>query len=710
MKRKRISKVICLSMAAMFALVGCTQKDDTPSNTDPEPSPGNEQTQSGLKLSETSLSLQVAESKTLTVRGAEGTVTWTTSSSAIATVKNGVVTGVAEGTAFITATVGEEELTCIVVVSEEAESVPMLYLDKSGDRVGLGFTLTLTPYVIVGKEESTVAATDVTWTSSDTSVVSVVNGAATGLEAGTATLEASYEYKGELLKTSCTLEVVNYNFYKAYYNGTEVSERNPVQVKAADEYIGSTGTSSATVSLKKVDVLTGEEEDVTSDVISGISLRSRTPKVATTDGLTITGGTLNGTTEVAIMENGVENGTLYVKSYTEITSKQQMDALGLATWIYRDDKAVAEAILDGTYVLGCDIDYQNAYIIPIANAVNKYYSKTIHYKAAFSDCVDTFLWRDVLSDESVTPAAEWAAIKFGTTQSTFRTSNPHDLPFTGTFDGNGYEIKNGKMFFANGYVKEINGAWNGTDNYWKVSGGCVFGENAGTIKNVAFTDLQYSDTYYGHDVISTETFAGHSRADGWKEKGPFPVKDKVYNNAFCGFIYSNKGTVSNVRVDAIAVDLEGDYPTNHALNDTKGALGVRYNWEGGVIENLIVNEKAATFTVKGSDGADISVKTGFQTEEYGVFGYNAGTVKNSAVVVNSGWGVQYGVNNGRTGYYNMIHNKSNNCTNTDCNVGTVDTVALWIELHSNLLTNTEFLATFSDDIWDKTTMKLKKGI
>ena len=705
MKRKKILKFISLLMVATLAFGGCKKNEET-SDSEPEQQPGSEQPQSNVKLSETSLSLQVAETKTLTVQGAEGTITWTTSSPEIATVENGVVTGVADGTAFITAKAGDEELTCIVVVSGVADIVPMLYLDKSSVKVGIGFTLTLTPYVIVGKEETIVNAADITWTLSDTSVVSVANGMVTGLKAGTVTVQASYEYEGELLKTSCALEVVNYNFYKAYYNDKEISVLNPVLVKVADEYIGTSGTTSATVSIKEVDVITGEEREIT----SGVSLVSQTPKVAKVDGLTITGGTLNGATEVAIMENGAEMGKLYVKSYAEIVNKAQMDALGLATWIYRDDKATAEAILDGTYVLGNDIDYQKAYIIPIANAVNKYSSQSALYKYYKEDCVDTFLWRDVLSDESVTPADEWAAIKFGTKESTFRTSNPHDLPFTGTFDGNGYEIKNGKMFFANGFVRETP---TGSEAYWKASGGCVFGENAGTIKNVAFTDLQYSDTYYGHSKISTETFAGHARADSWKEVGAYRFKDGLYNNAFCGFIYSNKGTISNVRVDAIAVDLSADYGKGNAYEDSRGAFGVRYNWSSGVIENLLINEKSTTFEVKDNTGANVSVQTGFSIAQYGVFGYNAGTVKNSVLVFNVGYGAKYGINNAKTAYYNQLHNRNNDCADVNCNAGTVDTAMLTV--HINTIngipdTNTKYRAMFSDSVWDKTTMQLKKGI
>ena len=50
------------------------------------------------------------------------TVTWTSSDETVATVKNGVVTAVAEGTATITATASGKEATCVVTVEDSKDS------------------------------------------------------------------------------------------------------------------------------------------------------------------------------------------------------------------------------------------------------------------------------------------------------------------------------------------------------------------------------------------------------------------------------------------------------------------------------------------------------------------------------------------------------------------------------------------------------------
>ena len=64
-------------------------------------------------LSEENIALKIGESKTLTIGDGEASA-WTTSNAQIATVENGVVSGVGEGIAFIRATVGTKALICVV--------------------------------------------------------------------------------------------------------------------------------------------------------------------------------------------------------------------------------------------------------------------------------------------------------------------------------------------------------------------------------------------------------------------------------------------------------------------------------------------------------------------------------------------------------------------------------------------------------------------
>ena len=72
-----------------------------------------------LSLSKTALELEVGKTETLTCTGAEenATINWTSSDTSIATIDStGKVTAVKEGTATITATVGEDTATCAVTI------------------------------------------------------------------------------------------------------------------------------------------------------------------------------------------------------------------------------------------------------------------------------------------------------------------------------------------------------------------------------------------------------------------------------------------------------------------------------------------------------------------------------------------------------------------------------------------------------------------
>lgn len=76
----------------------------------------------GVTLDEANLTLEVGDTATLTATilpgDAEGTVTWSSSNTAIASVKDGEVIALAEGTSNITATVAGFSATCVLTVNK----------------------------------------------------------------------------------------------------------------------------------------------------------------------------------------------------------------------------------------------------------------------------------------------------------------------------------------------------------------------------------------------------------------------------------------------------------------------------------------------------------------------------------------------------------------------------------------------------------------
>ena len=75
-----------------------------------------------ITLDKTTAALGVGETLTITATATGGTVTWESSDTDIATVANGVVTGVAEGYARIIATIGSVSATCQVRVDADPDN------------------------------------------------------------------------------------------------------------------------------------------------------------------------------------------------------------------------------------------------------------------------------------------------------------------------------------------------------------------------------------------------------------------------------------------------------------------------------------------------------------------------------------------------------------------------------------------------------------
>lgn len=97
-----------------------------------------------LTLDQTALSVSIGATKTITatVNPTGYTVKWTSSDEAVATVENGVVTGVAAGTATITAKAGGKTATCAVTVT----AVPVFALNEYNCASWDGTVVTYTKY------------------------------------------------------------------------------------------------------------------------------------------------------------------------------------------------------------------------------------------------------------------------------------------------------------------------------------------------------------------------------------------------------------------------------------------------------------------------------------------------------------------------------------------------------------------------------------
>jgi prepilin-type N-terminal cleavage/methylation domain-containing protein len=167
-----------------------TVESVVPTNpTDPTNPPGSVPV-TGVSLDSAGFSLNVGESRTLTATVAPAAatnkyVTWSSDNSSVATVVNGVVTGVGAGQATITVTTadGGKTAACVVTVSNGG-SVPV---------TGISLNHTTDIFLVIGETKQLTAVftpsdatnKNVTWNSTDPAVATVdVNGLVSAISAG----------------------------------------------------------------------------------------------------------------------------------------------------------------------------------------------------------------------------------------------------------------------------------------------------------------------------------------------------------------------------------------------------------------------------------------------------------------------------------------------------------------------------------------------
>ncbi len=161
----------------------------------------------GVTITPAALTIAVGETGTLTanIEPSEAdnkAVTWTSSDSKIATVANGIVTGVAPGTATITATTSDGKFTATRDV-EVIRHVTGITLPES-KTINIGDTTTLS----LGVQPADASDQSVTWRTSDSAVASIdtTTGLITGAAKGTVTITARSNDNSNAVAT-CSLTV-----------------------------------------------------------------------------------------------------------------------------------------------------------------------------------------------------------------------------------------------------------------------------------------------------------------------------------------------------------------------------------------------------------------------------------------------------------------------------------------------------------------------
>ena len=158
-----------------------------------------------ITLNKTETTIEIGKTETLTATvnpedADDPTVTWTSSNWAVASVVEGVVTAIAEGTAVITAQAGDQTATCTVTVPHVYIPLESLEFAKTETTLRVGGTekleLVITPYNADHE--------DIVWSSSDEGVATVTDGLVKAVGVGTAVITASAGDKS----AQCTVTVL----------------------------------------------------------------------------------------------------------------------------------------------------------------------------------------------------------------------------------------------------------------------------------------------------------------------------------------------------------------------------------------------------------------------------------------------------------------------------------------------------------------------
>ena len=223
---------------------------------------------------------------------------WSSSSTSVATVSSGTVTGKAAGSATITATYSGKSATASITVSNVVTYSLEVTPASASINVGGSQKYTAKYYTITNgvKNSGTDVTSSASWSSSNTSVATVSAGTATGKAAGSATITATYSGKS----ATASLMVSNVVTYS-------------LEISPASASIEINGTQKLTA---KYYTITNGVKNAGQDVTSSASWSSSSTGIATVSAGTVTGKSAGSATITATYSGKSATASITVKQKT----------------------------------------------------------------------------------------------------------------------------------------------------------------------------------------------------------------------------------------------------------------------------------------------------------------------------------------------------------------------------------------------------------
>lgn len=642
-----------------------------------------------LTIEDNYLRLTTGENFTLTIKktnsdGIEENITSVeclSDAPLIAVYENGVIVAKKEGKTYLHFTVDGIKTAVFVEVNDALSSAFMV--KSASAPVYKGVPVRLNVFFSETGSQS-VEVENVAWSVSAQDA-SIENGVFTAQRSGDIVVTANFTYGGVAQTIDQTIVVYEPITYAFSTQQLRLATTKTLSGEVNDKYISCVPTLTAT------NILTGETTNVDASEYV-LSVEDETI-AAISQGAVCSSGTTGVTQVIATLKDSGRREAVSLKTATAIAEIKDMDILSLACHNQ-------PSLLEKDYVLTNDIDYKGDVIMPIApfndgNANTRYIGIQWKYRLEKDDKKYKWVERDKFGEENRGLSDQ----DFATLANAYGINGLNKYSFSGSFDGNGYSIKNAALFYGiqTGVVQTYDDVGEGTFATYSHA----FGYVTGTIKNLGFENLKVQDPKASPVSLDVAYIGNGNYKTGVIQKVLKKVDnvdydfEKLEHNYFEVGSYYIKGvsvigrgigcTVENVYVDV-------------TLN-----LPSRYSSAGIVIALASDEVNVENCAVALHTNDDMCLRVRALSGE-GVV--NAGTFKNN-IVVGEKWRVQVDIdvnNFGENGNWWTSANEWSDLFNKNSGANA-----------KNVRSLQEVLASFDSSVWDVSALqtnvapKLKNG-
>ena len=557
--KKIISNILSaiLSCAFLLPIAGCVVNGTQSTDGGDTSSSVEAQTGGYLALSDYNVKIKVGETLSLGVKryndkDEEQEIkekSFSSESPAFVSVSaDGTITALREGEAYVNVEADGLEASVFVTV-QSASTTTGLVIRFSSQKLYKGVPIQAQAFIV--EESITVGVpTEVTWSVEDDDVLEITEtGQVTPKAiAESAVVKASCTYAGKTYTAELQIAVVEPIYYAFSRQGLKLAS-----VKTASGAKNESWTSVG-LEIKKINALDGTATTMPS---SGIDVKVKDEElaaltVAESGAITVQSKALGETLLQATVKETSEAIGIPLEIVTPISTIADMDAIALA--VYNEAQSY---MLASSYMLVNDIDYQGDVIMPISST--PYSTATTDAQAGIQwmyrlDVKDgVYSWVD--REDFGAAGTGLTKEEFSAFATFFKGKTLFHKAFSGTFDGNGYAIKNGQLFY---------GAWvacGAKTANWASTAAGVFGVLSGTLKNIGFENITMQNP--------ADYLKGAKNEMALSEYG----LDRVY---------TNDGKIVEGETGGLAKTNKGNYKSNSYSLVCKGDSGAR-------LENVYFN-------------------------------------------------------------------------------------------------------------------------